>query len=278
LINQKIDTLRKALRDKRRQDVKQLARAVDAKVMQPVRKLIGETKWLLISPDGALNLVPFGALVDQKGHYLIQNYQFTYLTSGRDLLRLQVPIAARQGALVMANPDFGGNPRTEEERKLKLTQVKQAPSEETQTHLLRQFYFPPLPGTADEGEALRRILPNVTLLTQQKATKAALKQVDGPLILHIATHGFFLENLETGPLDVRALQPASKDPARLLLQQGAAGTAGWNVENPLLRSGLALAGANEHKSDDDGIMTALEVSGLSLWGTKLLCSQPVTLA
>jgi CHAT domain-containing protein len=42
------------------------------------------------------------------------------------------------------------------------------------------------------------------------------------------------------------------------------------IESPLLRSGLALAGANEHKEDDNGILTALEVTGLNLWGTKLV--------
>src|SRR4029079_13294053 len=43
------------------------------------------------------------------------------------------------------------------------------------------------------------------------------------------------------------------------------------IENPLLRSGLALAGANQRKEDkDDGIFTALEASGLNLWGTKLV--------
>ena len=39
----------------------------------------------------------------------------------------------------------------------------------------------------------------------------------------------------------------------------------------MLRSGLALAGANLHKSgDDDGVLTALEAAGLDLWGTKLV--------
>jgi CHAT domain-containing protein len=47
--------------------------------------------------------------------------------------------------------------------------------------------------------------------------------------------------------------------------------AGWTLEHPLLRSGLALAGANRHASEgEDGILTALEVSGLDLWGTELV--------
>jgi CHAT domain-containing protein len=42
------------------------------------------------------------------------------------------------------------------------------------------------------------------------------------------------------------------------------------VDNPLLRSGLALAGANHGRPAADGVLTALEAADLDLWGTKLV--------
>ncbi len=42
-------------------------------------------------------------------------------------------------------------------------------------------------------------------------------------------------------------------------------------EDPLPRSRIALAGANQRRSgDEDGILTALEASGLDLWGTRVV--------
>ncbi|HSX79494.1 MAG TPA: CHAT domain-containing protein, partial [Candidatus Saccharimonadia bacterium] len=63
-IDTAVQTLRAALRDPNKQDVKKLARALDEKLMQPVRTLLGETRTVLLSPDGVLHLVPFAALVD----------------------------------------------------------------------------------------------------------------------------------------------------------------------------------------------------------------------
>ena len=80
-------------------EVKPKARLLDQKIMQPVRKLLGDKRQLLLSPDGALNLIPFAALVDEQGKYLIESYSLTYLTTGRDLLRLQTRMESQQGAL-----------------------------------------------------------------------------------------------------------------------------------------------------------------------------------
>jgi tetratricopeptide (TPR) repeat protein len=79
-----------------------------------------------------------------------------------------------------------------------------------------------------------------------------------PRLLHIATHGFFLQD---GPVDSVG---SNRSQTRSI-------NANVKINNPLLRSGLALAGANLRQGgDDDGVLTALEASGLNLWGTKLV--------
>src|SRR6185312_957094 len=95
--------------------------------------------------------------------------------------------------------------------------------------------------------AIKALFPDATLLTGRHATKATLERVKAPAILHIASHGFFLADDESG-----------------------AG-ASMMAENPLLRSGLALAGANlAGDARGDGILTALEAASLDLWGTNLV--------
>jgi CHAT domain-containing protein/tetratricopeptide (TPR) repeat protein len=231
-------------------EVKQLARAVDERVMRPVRKLLGGTRQVFLSPDGALNLVPFAALVDESGKYLVESLSLTYLTSGRDLPRLQLSSEGRQPPLVLADPAFG------EGRAVLGSETSRRSAE------LGRVYFPPLPGTAAEAKALGTVLPDVRVLTQERATEAALKQAGGPRVLHIATHGFFLPDQP---------QEAADGTRGLKLVVGELSPA-MRVENPLLHSGLALAGANRRQdaNGEDGILTALEAAALDLWGTKLV--------
>ncbi|HEU0184905.1 MAG TPA: CHAT domain-containing protein [Blastocatellia bacterium] len=253
-------------------DVKRLARAMDELVMRPVRSSLqagpGEIRRLLIAPDGSLNLIPFAALVDEENRYLIERYTISYLTSGRDLLRLRAKQPSKSVPLVVANPLFG---RTEPVAMRGDRISGDLPSggeagDQGGTHSgPTRIFFRPLPGTKGEALAIKAILPEASLLMRQEATEAALKRARAPRILHIATHGFFLSD-----------QEAPEAPGVLgndLLRISGLRLSKWaaHVEEPLLRSGLALAGANRGKNgDDDGLLTALEVAGLDLWGTKLV--------
>jgi len=260
-IDDAIDKLRKALRDRQRRDTKKLARAVDRLVMQPVRPLLGTTRRVLIAPDGNISLIPFAALVDQNNRFLLERYTFSYLTSGRDLLRLQVKQPSKQTALIVANPDFGDdtNKGPASERILRYKSGTQ--TQDGKVTVITQAFFPALPGTAGEAQALKDLLPDAKVLTRDQATEALIKQTSSPKILHIATHGFFLE---AGPEPSLGERRAGQ----------AAPATNSAVENPLLRSGLALAGANQSKNSvnaqEDGILTALEAADLDLWGTKLV--------
>ncbi|MBW4546981.1 MAG: CHAT domain-containing protein [Symplocastrum torsivum CPER-KK1] len=258
-INQAVADFRKALRFPLSSNVKPVARTLDELLMQPVRKLLGNSRTVLLSPDSQLNLIPFAALVDENNRYLVENYSITYLSSGRDLLRLQNPTQSSSSPVLFANPDYDkpGNPS-----------VPVATTRSTlnqRSTELAQIQVGPLPGTAMEAEAIAPMLPGVTVLTGSQATENALKQLQSPKILHIATHGFFLNNV---PL------VAPPDFSRSLFQEGAFNqippTSG-NTENPLLRSGIALAGFNPRQSgSEDGVLTALEAAGLNLSGTELV--------
>jgi CHAT domain-containing protein len=85
---------------------------LNEEVMRPISKLLGSTRRALLSPEGELNIVPFGALIDEHNRYLVKHYTFTYLTSGRDLLRAQVKSQDHRQGLIVANPDYdAGNNR-----------------------------------------------------------------------------------------------------------------------------------------------------------------------
>jgi CHAT domain-containing protein/Flp pilus assembly protein TadD len=248
-IDQAATAFRQSLRDPGRRDVKTLSRALDHKLLQPLRPLLGNAARLLISPDGSLNLIPFEALVDEQGRYLVQRVAVQYLTAGRDLLRLQVKRSNRTAPLVIADPLFG-DPDASAPKLISQSRRRSV----TAGRDLSTLYFAPLPGTAQEAEAIRNLFPDAVVLTGREATKAALRRVNAPSILHIATHGFFLDE---SPQATPANRPA--------------GNGDGPEENPLLRSGLALAGANlKHGQGGDGVLTALEASTLDLWGTRIV--------
>lgn len=132
-------------------------------------------------------------------------------------------------------------------------------------------HFNRLPGTRAEGERIAALL-HVTPLLDRNASKEGLRAHPSPRILHIATHGFFLPD-QYGPLG------PGNPKGDLERQATSPGTAPLPrpVENPLLRSGLVLAGANtwvrgKHPPPEagDGILTGEDALGLDILSTELV--------
>jgi CHAT domain-containing protein len=253
VIDEAIEKFRKAVADPANKKVFDLGRELHKLTMAKIEPLLGDATRLLVAPDGALNVVPFSALVDAKQELLIKKYTFTYLTSGRDLLRLTLKTKAQGGGVMFADPSFDASGTAP---------AKGSGSRGRRSTDLASLLWPPLPGTGQEADEIEKRMRGLKIYRGQAATETTLKQVHGPKILHLATHGFFLPDdkpADSGADAARAPTPTMSAPPP------------GSFENPLLRSGLALAGANKLSSgDDDGILTAMEATGLDLWGTKLV--------
>jgi CHAT domain-containing protein len=251
------------LRDPARNDVQQLARGLDVLVLEPVRSLAGDAKHLLISPDGELSLVPFEALVDAQGHAMIERYLISYLTAGRDLLRMQVARQSKSTPVVIADPLFG-EPESGKAARTAQARMKSVAAKAQSGGMedLSGVYFAPLSGTAQEARAIQALFPEARVFMGSRATKSEVTELVAPRILHIATHGFFLEDLSPH---------SSWDSGKIAAASSGKASQSVKIENPLLRSGLALSGANQAANgNEDGILTALEAANLNLWGTKLV--------
>jgi tetratricopeptide (TPR) repeat protein len=220
-----------------------------------------ETKTVIISPDGELSFVSFATLVGPDDKFIGAKYSVRYVASGRDLLR-EFRTAGNAQTSVYANPDFGGKPTSRDSNREIAVALRSIEMRD-----LQNISLPPLPGTAEEAAALeKRFGDSAKVFLGSNATKAELRQVNAPHILHLATHGFFLPEVDLGkPID--PLQADQEIPKGKLL-------------NPMHRSGLALAGAQTTLQawgrgetppiENNGIVTAEEVGGLKLDGTWLV--------
>ena len=136
-------------------------------------------------------------------------------------------------------------------------------------------HFDPLPGTEREAHEIPPLVSGSPaqkrVIVGQSALEGVVKAVHSPRILHLATHGFFLED-ETIPIETSLL--GGRIEMGLHLATGPKNQSlHRRYENPLVRSGLAFAGANhagEIADGEDGILTALEISGMDLNGTDLV--------
>jgi len=232
-------------------------------IWKPLQPYIKDRKQVFVAPDGALNVLPFTALIDDNQQYLIESVNVKIVSSGRDIVLPPSKASTTSPAI------FAGALYDPSQAK-SYSSGELAKRSQTVSKRKGNLHFGPLPHALEEGQRLSELLeaygetPDYYELAD--ATERALNQIKSPRILHLATHGFFLEDLpvpEADSYSTRKELPKNKtrDPAPSA------------VTNPLLRSGLALVNANIAIQKDvtqDGVLTAEEVLNLELSGTELV--------
>ena len=208
-------------------------------------------------------MLPFEVLQKPDGSFLIDEYTINYLTAGRDLVGFTDGQAAEGKCLLMGAPDFNlaSSNRSSD---------RQAPTSRYAD--LSELSFAPLPHTKTELDDIRKVMGGrqVELCSGKDALEETLLNAEHPSIIHLATHGFFLSDHEL-PGEGRGFQMAELSPAGEQLHSQIK----IDLKNPLLRSGILLAGAkrswtNGSNGRHDGVVTAEEILGMNLQGTEMV--------
>ena len=203
---------------------------------------------LYVVPDGWLHLINFERLILPSGRYWIERQPVHRLQTARDLLR-DFPAPAKTGGLLaLGGIDYGtppggsgnGESPGDVRRNLSSQIVKgfePLPASRRELKQVATFFWT---RQEDDGVEIKHAWKG------QDAAEHELKQLaQPPQVLHLATHGFYLED-------------------RL------------DVGRPMVLSGLALANANRgiageaSETGEDGILYALEAQDLNLEGTQLV--------
>lgn len=191
----------------------------------------------VISSDHDIARLSFETLLTPEGEYVLEFCDIRYLTTAKELLFTPPPKSDAHEATIIVDPDFDHDskepvePRTQM-RGLIIDDLKR--TQRSGTGFLR------LEGTEAEGRKTQYLLQKAgwfvkEYISGKQAVKKRILDTQFPRLLHIATHGFFLEETQ-------------------------------EAYNPLLRSGLAFSGVNVLQ--EDGILTAYEVSGMNLHDTQ----------
>ncbi|MFC2130292.1 tetratricopeptide repeat protein [Bacteroidota bacterium] len=230
-------------------------------------KLKGYKK-IYLSADGIYNKLNPSTLLMPDGKYLLDVYDIQQINSTKDILlgfyETKQESNIYNSAVLIGNPNFA----LSEEGVRKASERIRSESDDSEIWepmaSTRGIQLTNLPGTEKEIKDIEQFLNSrkwdVKSYLKDMALKTAVKSANSPRVLHIATHGMFLEDVKR-----ESSQMFGFDENRM-------------IENPLLRSGLFFTGADNYiKAEDDkptgdenGVLTAYEAMNLNLDHTELV--------
>lgn len=218
---------------------------LSARVWRPVQALLGPqpaVRRLRIAPDASLNLVPFEALPDSDGRRpLIDRFAIAYVPAGRDIMA-RAPAGEASAPVVVVSPGA---------RSRRNAQGAAVGPE------FRAESLAPLSAAAGEAADIRALVPATHVLTAANATEQHVKQLAAPLLLHVVGHGVVRDVVQNGadcagpPCVSTGLDPIARamSLAAIVLEE---------------------AYGRGRTSNDDGLLTALELQNMDLRGTEML--------
>lgn len=184
---------------------------------QPFKVHLDSVTKVFLSPDGIYNQLNINVLLNpETGNYLLEEVDIYMLASMKELIEIREP------------------PASTNDRKLSKATLVGRP------HYAQQNHLADLEGTETEVRNISKILQDgqweTTVFLGENALESAVKQTDSPTVLHIASHGFFTNEI---------------------------------YEDPMLSSGLMLS-TYRNDATEDGLLTSYEAMGLSLENTDLV--------
>jgi CHAT domain-containing protein/tetratricopeptide (TPR) repeat protein len=205
---------------------------------QPLDLTVDKHKTIFVSVDGVYNSINLNTLQQHDGRYVLDDYNIVLVSNTRtiaDGLKSKIKMPENVSKAVLLGAPLYGNDEI----------------------------IPPLPGTREEIEGIHKILRNnnikTEILVDQNASEQNIKSTAHPYILHVATHGFFNENVDlTKSMSMGVQVSKAKDNALLrsgLLFNDAASV---YTKNPIL------------DGSDNGILYAYEAMNLNLQNTRLV--------
>jgi CHAT domain-containing protein len=249
---------------------------------QPIAQKIKDKKNVFLSIDGVYNSLNINTLQNpQTKKFVLDEVNIQLVGSTKDLLTKnirEIHTKTPQNAVLLGFPDYNNMRRATNRPNENLSKDKTPDNQLLKSRFFNGGNIDELPGTKVEVEKVEQILKSKKIdyrtFLYEKATEEEIKKLTNPQILHIATHGFFLNDI-----------PKTEEKANLF-----SGIATQKfIENPLLRSGLLFAGCKEslslnpspkEKRDnplssgagglEDGVLTAYEAMNLNLDKTDLV--------
>jgi CHAT domain-containing protein len=244
-------------------------------IFKPIDSLLNGVKTIYYVPSGLLYRISFPAIAVNPNERLTDRYNLSCLSSSKKLVtnkqEEQLFTNNRNTIALFGGINYEWN--SNQPQRLQKTAGGELlalrgtwlPEDKT-----RNETFSYLPGTLEEVKSIdkqcQKHQVKDNLYTADLATEAQFKSLSGinsPAIIHLSTHGFFFSDT-TNESRKNHMMNSNEQSYRY-------------SKDPLLRSGLALAGANRAWSGEEipegmenGILQAKEVSNMDLRNTKLV--------